>query len=170
MEDILETDIRGGFCMEQTILHHMDTVREITMSSIEKIPEEIADVVPEGFNNNIRWNFGHIAVVQERLVYHVLGEKLNLPNEYVELFGPGTRPADWKETPPSLEEISTILTEQIARIKEFVPGRLSEKLPTPFQNRMGISFYTLGETLLFSFYHEAMHMETIKRIYKIISN
>lgn len=156
--------------MEQTILHHMDTVRGITIKSIEKIPEEIADVVPKGFNNNIRWNFGHIAVVQERLIYNVLGEKLNLPNEYQELFGPGTKPADWKETPPSLTDISVILTEQVARIKEFVPGNFSEKLPEPFTNRMGITFYMLGETLLFSFYHEAMHMETIKRLYKTISN
>lgn len=156
--------------MEQTILHHMDTVRGITIKSLEKIPEEIADIVPEGFNNNIRWNLGHIAFVQERLIYNVLGEKMNLPDEYEEFFSPGTKPADWKGTPPTFLEISTILTEQVARIKEFVPSRFSEKLPTPFTNRMGITFYTLGETLLFSFYHEAMHMETIKRIYKTISN
>ncbi|MDI2587953.1 DinB family protein [Psychrobacillus sp. NEAU-3TGS] len=156
--------------MEQTILHHMETVRSITIKSINTIPEEITDIVPEGFNNNIRWNFGHIAFVQERLVYSVLGEKTSLPVEYEKFFGPGTKPADWKETPPTLTEISSILAEQTERIKRFVPERFSDKLPTPFTNRMGISFYTLGETLLFSFYHEAMHMETIKRIYKTISN
>lgn len=156
--------------MEQTILHHMETVRSITIKSINTIPEEITDIVPEGFNNNIRWNFGHIAFVQERLVYSVLGEKTSLPVEYEKFFGPGTKPADWKETPPTLKEISSELTEQTERIKEFVPKHFSSKLPTPFTNRMSISFYTLGETLLFSFYHEAMHMETIKRIYKTISN
>ncbi|MFJ5768694.1 DinB family protein [Psychrobacillus sp. NPDC093180] len=156
--------------MEQTILHHMETVRSITIKSINTIPEEITDIVPEGFNNNIRWNFGHIAFVQERLIYSVLGEKTSLPVEYEKFFGPGTKPADWKETPPTLMEISSVLAEQTERIKEFVPKRFSSKLPTPFTNRMGISFYTLGETLLFSFYHEAMHMETIKRIYKTISN
>ncbi|GGA30378.1 DinB family protein [Psychrobacillus lasiicapitis] len=156
--------------MEQTILHHMETVRSITMKSIETIREEIADIVPEGFNNNIRWNFGHIAFVQERLVYSVLGEKMSLPVEYENFFGPGTKPADWQGTPPTLKEICSVLVVQTERIKGFVPERFSDKLPTPFTNRMGISFHTLGETLLFSFYHEAMHMETIKRIYKNISN
>ncbi|TQR15526.1 DinB family protein [Psychrobacillus soli] len=155
--------------MKQTILLHMDTLRSITLKSIDKIPEELADVVPEGFNNNIRWNFGHIAFVQERLVYSVLGEKMGLPIEYEEFFSPGTKPADWNGNPPTLAEISSVLTEQTARIKAFVPDRYSESLPTPFTNRMGISFYTLGETLLFSFYHEGMHMETIKRLYKTIS-
>jgi hypothetical protein len=46
---------------------------------------------------------------------------------------------------------------------------LNEKLPTPFTNRGGITFYTVGETLLFSFYHEALHVETIKRLYRSIS-
>ncbi|MFJ8067127.1 DinB family protein [Psychrobacillus sp. NPDC096426] len=156
--------------MEQTILHHMETVRGITLKSIHKTPEEIADIIPKGFNNNIRWNFGHIAFTQEKLVYGVLDEVMSLPKEYEEFFSAGTKPADWKGTPPSLVEISAVLTEQTARIKEFVPGRFSEKLSTPFTNRVGITFGTLSETWLFSFYHEGMHMEAIKRIYRAASN
>lgn len=156
--------------MEQTIFQHMETVRGITLNSINKIPEEIADIVPEGFNNNIRWNFGHIAFVQEKLVYSVLGEKTNLPSEYEHYFSPGTKPADWTGTPPTLSEICSVLTEQTARLKKFVPGRMAEKLPTPFTNRLGITFSTFGETLLFSFYHEGMHMETIKRLYRSIAD
>jgi len=148
----------------------MEVVREITVKSINRIPEDIADIVPEGYNNNIRWNFGHIAFIQEKLVYGVSGEKMNLTKEYEDFFSAGTKPADWKGTPPSLAEISVILTEQTERIKEFVPGRFSEKLSTPFTNRAGITFETIGETWLFSFYHEGMHMETIKRLYRAITN
>lgn len=148
----------------------MEVVREITVKSINRIPEDIVDIVPIGFNNNIRWNFGHIAFIQEKLVYGVSGEKMSLPKEYEDFFSAGTKPADWKGTPPSLAEISAILTEQTERIKEFVPGRFSEKLSKPFTNRAGITFETLGETLLFSFYHEGMHMETIKRVYRAIAN
>ncbi|TQR19617.1 DinB family protein [Psychrobacillus vulpis] len=155
--------------MEQKILNHMEIVRRITENSINKIPEEIADIVPKGFNNNIRWNYGHIAFVQEKLVYGVLGEKLSLQSEYEEFFGAGTKPSDWKGTPPTLPEISSVLTEQTIRIREFLPGRFSEKLPNPFTNRMGITFHTLGETLLFSFYHEGLHMETINRLYRSIN-
>lgn len=170
MEGTLRSRKKGGFQLEQTILNHMEVVRKITEKSIDRIPEEITDIVPEGFNNNIRWNFGHIAYIQEKLVYGVLGEKMSLPKEYEEFFSAGTKPADWKGTPPSMAEISAVLTEQTARIKEFVPGRFQEKLSIPFTNRAGITFHTLGETLLFSFYHEGMHIETIKRIYRAIAN
>jgi hypothetical protein len=155
--------------MEQTIIHHMETVRGITEQLIKKIPEEISDIIPNGFNNNIRWNFGHIAFVQEKLIFGLLDEEMSIPKDYEQLFGAGTKPAEWKGTPPSFAEIALILMEQKTRIKEFIPGRLNEKLPTPFTNRGGITFYTVGETLLFSFYHEALHVETIKRLYRSIS-
>ncbi|MBS4190521.1 DinB family protein [Bacillus sp. FJAT-49705] len=156
--------------MEQTIMHHLETVRKITEQTMKKIPEEISDIIPEGFNNNIRWNFGHIAFVQEKLVFELLGEEMNFPKDYEQLFGAGTKPAEWKETQPSYAEIAKILTEQKTRIKDFLQGRLHEKLPTPFTNRVGITFYTVGEAFLFSFYHEALHIETIKRLYRSISS
>ncbi|MFF2752992.1 DinB family protein [Psychrobacillus sp. NPDC058041] len=155
--------------MEQTIFQHMETVRGITKEFIQQIPEEIADIVPEGFNNSIRWNFGHIAFIQERLVFAVLGEELGVPSNYEELFSAGTKPADWKVTPPSLADILFVLTEQTTRIREAIQGNINKTLPAPFTNRLGITFHTRGETFLFSFYHEAMHMEVIKRIYRAIT-
>jgi DinB superfamily len=156
--------------MEQTIFDHMETVRSITEKSIQRIPEEMADVIPEGFNNSIRWNFGHIAYVQEKLVFGISGEKMNVPMNYERLFGAGTKPAEWTEPPPSFKEIAAVLTGQKSRIKTFLHGRLDQKLPRPYTNRSGITFYTTGEAFLYGFYHEALHMETINRIYRSISS
>ncbi|MEH7390562.1 DinB family protein [Bacillus sp. JJ1503] len=156
--------------MDQIIIQHMETVRRITEQAIMRIPEEVANIIPKGFNNNIRWNFGHIAFVQEKLVFGLLGEEMNIPSNYEQLFKAGTRPADWRGTPPSLIEIADVLTEQKARIKDFIQYRMYETLPTPFTNRAGITFYTAGEAFLFSFYHEALHVETIKQLYRAISS
>jgi hypothetical protein len=148
----------------------MKTVRGITERTIKKISEDISDIIPIGFNNNIRWNLGHIAYVQEKLVFGISGEEMNIPKVYEQLFSAGTKPAGWEEIPPSLVEIGETLTRQKTRIKEFIQGRFYEELPTPFTNRGGITFYTVGETFLFSFYHEALHIETINRIYRSISS
>ena len=156
--------------MEQAIIQHLETVRRLTEQAMKKIPEEISDIIPKGFNNNIRWNFGHIAFVQEKLVFASLGEKMNIPKDYENLFGAGTKPAEWKETPPTFIEIGEILSEQKSRIKDFLQGRLHDDLPTPLTNRMGITFNTVGEALLFSFYHEALHIETIKRLHRSITS
>lgn len=154
--------------MEQTIFKHMETIRELTLKVFDRIPEEVMDVVPVGFNNSIRWNLGHIAFIQDRLVYQVAGESIGLPDSFEEFFKAGTKPSDWIGQPPSLSEIKNALVSQPARIKETQLGHIDEGLPEPFTNRMGITFQTKGETLLFTFYHEAMHMETIKYIYRAI--
>ncbi|MCM3771182.1 MULTISPECIES: DinB family protein [Priestia] len=152
--------------MEDTILKHMDVVRGITTSVLEKTTEEAADITPKGFNNNIRWNLGHIAFIQEKLVFGLAGEPMQTPESYESFFGAGTKPADWTETPPSLEEIANVLRDQASRIKEFMPQQFNKQLITPFTNKAGINFTTVDETFLFSFYHEAMHVETIKQIRK----
>lgn len=150
--------------MEEMIFRYMDTIRDYTIETIDKLPEETADVIPPGFNNNIRWNFGHIAFIQDRVTFKQLGEEMGVPKLYKLLFGPGTKPADWQFPAPTLDELSDELSNQKARIREFLSGRLDEKLDPPFTNGIGLTFHTIGECLLFTFYHEALHMEAIKRI------
>ncbi|MDR0136562.1 DinB family protein [Metabacillus idriensis] len=156
--------------MEQTIMQHMEIVRGITENTLSRIPEERADIIPAGYNNNIRWNFGHIACIQEKLVFELSGAESGVPRNYKELFSAGTKPSDWKGTPPSFAEISEVLNHQKDRLKEYIPGHFHQKLKEPFTNRAGITFHTVGETFLFSFYHEAMHIETIKRIYRAVKS
>ena len=152
--------------MEQSIFQTVEKVRNLTLQTLEKMPEDIADIVPDGYNNNIRWNFGHIAVVHEKLTIGALGEKINIPESFINYFAPGTKPADWKNPPPSLKEIASVLKEQNSRIKQILSGRLEEKLPVPFTTSSGMKFSTAVETLTFSLFHEGMHLETVKRIYR----
>lgn len=154
--------------MEDKIFAHMETVRAITEESIRKMPEALVDIIPPGYSNNIRWNFGHIVLVQERLVFFALGEKMGLPPQYETYFAAGTSPSEWTGTPPTLEEIAAEMASQKQRIKDFLSPRLGEALPKPFINKAGIQFNTVAETFLFSFFHEGMHLETIKRIYRAI--
>ncbi|MFC3041132.1 DinB family protein [Virgibacillus xinjiangensis] len=152
--------------MEQLLFDHMEKVRKITLQSISRIPEEAADHIPEGFRNNIRWNFGHIAFIQEKLAYGVLGEETKIPDRFAGFFAPGTSPSDWEGKPPSLEEIEQVLTEQLERIKGTHHGRVEDELPEPFTNSAGITFSTAGETLMFNSFHEGMHLEAVKQIYR----
>lgn len=156
--------------MEKLLFNHLDTVRQVTEQMIERIPEELADEVPEGFKNNIRWNFGHIATIQEKLVIAALGESMQIPNKFLTYFDMGTKPADWAGEPPSFAEIKEVLQGQKARIKEVLSGRLEEKLAVPFEIKGGPSYDTAAEALLFSTYHEGLHVEAIKRIYRLVKN
>ncbi|SFJ61414.1 DinB family protein [Brevibacillus centrosporus] len=141
-----------------------DLVRNITLSALNTVSEEVADVIPEGFNNNIRWNFGHILVTQDLFMY---GPSCpNLPANYAALFAPGTKPANWEGDVPSLATLAAQLEEQKARIKETFADRLDEKLSQPFQLGNKGTMNTIGELFTFSLFHEGMHMNALGALKK----
>lgn len=152
--------------MIKNISNHIQTIRSLTIQSLEKLNPAFISTIPKGFNNHIHWNFGHIAYIQERLVFELSGEKMGISSEYETFFAAGTAPHLWQGNPPAILKIKTVLQEQPQRIISVAENRFTDSLPSPFTNKMGITFHTVGECILFSIFHEGMHLETIKRIEK----
>lgn len=151
---------RGGL-MEAIIFHQIQVARDRTLSLMEHISEQQADIVPAGFNNNLRWHIGHILTTHERLSFRLIEEQLELPEELMALFVNGTKPADWQTTPPDLSVLRKLLMEQPSRIQKRLEGRTEESLKVPFKD-----LNQLGEVLLFMASHEALHagyMMALKR-------
>ncbi|MEK1832717.1 DinB family protein [Priestia megaterium] len=93
----------------------------------------------------MRWNLGHIAFIQEKLVFGLAGEPMQTPESYESFFGAGTKPADWTEPAPSLEEIAKVLKDQAHRIKEFMPGQFDKQLITPLQTKPASTLQQLAK-------------------------
>jgi hypothetical protein len=156
--------------VNESIIRQLYIVRSITEDLLEKTPKEILDIIPDGFNNNIRWNFGHITFIQEKLVFGLSYEELSLPNSYQKYFSAGTKPNNSLTGVPSITEIAVELANQKERVREYLLENTHKTLPVPYTNKMGVTFYTFLDALLFSFYHEAIHVQTIKDIKKVIVN
>lgn len=144
---------------EEMIFKQINLIRQNTLKEMEGLSKEQADQKPEGFNNTIRWNLGHICVVQNILLSKFGGKNIETPSHYLELFAPGTKPTDWKGEVPTLDELKQSLEEQPEKLKEALAGQLEEKSEETFQ-----SLSTIGELLNFTMYHEAMHVGMIKGI------
>lgn len=149
---------------EEIIFKQINLVRQNTLNEIKDLPEEKADQKPEGFSNTIRWNLGHIYTVQNVLLSKFGGKNIETPARYLELFAPGTKPADWEGEVPTLDELKKLLDEQPEKMKEALVGQLDEKAVEPFK-----SLTTIGEILNFTIYHEGVHMGTIRALKKMNS-
>ncbi|WP_240041243.1 DinB family protein [Paenibacillus ginsengarvi] len=150
--------------METIIFRQLDMNRSRTLQFVSDVTEQQADIVPEGFNNNIRWNLGHILTVQERFAFRLLGEPMDLPEELMSLFGNGTKPADWQGAPPTLEELRKLLEEQNERFRERLTGRMDDKLQIPFRE-----LDRLSDVLIFSIGHEALHAGYIQALKRAVA-
>lgn len=149
---------------EEQIFKQVDMVRQSTLKEMEGISEEQADQIPDGFRNNIRWNLAHIYVTQNILLSDYGGKDIETPSRDLEMFAPGTKPADWEREAPSLEEIKQQLKEQPDKLKEALSGQMGDEAKEAF-----MSLPTVGEILNFTLYHEGAHVGIIKAIKKIQS-
>lgn len=121
--------------------------------------EELIDVIPTGFLNNIRWNIGHILVGWDHAIFTNLKQERLLPHQYHSMFPTGSIPSHWREAPPSLIELRKSLIYQQDDIINATRGRLEERLVEPF-----LHMNTIGEIILFQLAHEALHAGVITSI------
>lgn len=151
--------------MEEMLFKQMQFVRKRTIAALDATTEKLADEMPGNVKNSIRWNLGHIFVSQDTLLYPFIGENHHVPKSYLELFGMGSSPHEWKTEAPTLQEVRNLLVEQPTRIQIDFAGKLEEKIQQPF--KLGDhELTTLGELLSFAIWHEGLHqgaINTIKR-------
>lgn len=150
--------------MDHLLLSQIELNRSRTLDIVSELSEKAADVIPNGFNNNIRWHLGHILTTQERLAFRFIQEQLDLPEDLMGLFVNGTKPADWQTAPPDLPTLRKLLAEQPGRIGPRLQGRFEEKLIVPFKD-----FSRLGEVIVYSIGHEAVHAGYIMALKKAVA-
>lgn len=153
--------------MSHYIFNQIHFVRNQTVKQVKEVDEAASHLIPGGFNNNIKWNLGHIYLVQEIFAFQLIGETMELPDHYRDLFGRGTKPADWGEQVPSMQELLDRLSNQISRV-ERLESRLGDVLEQPYTTSSGLTLGSVGELLSFSLYHEGMHFDAIKTIKRLI--
>lgn len=151
---------QGGETMGDLLKMQFDIIRERLVKRMEELSEEVAVIQPEGFNNNIHWNIGHLLTVTESFLF---GDHGQLPAEYKELFSPGTKPADWKGEVPSIATLLEQSKDQLNRIKNIPNERFHDNLPEPKLGRK-----TLGEIAGFAIYHESYHFGQIHVMKRLI--
>ncbi|MED4225413.1 DinB family protein [Neobacillus cucumis] len=153
------------------IFKQLRFVRENTINCVTEINDEASLFIPEGFNNNIKWNLGHIYVVQEKFAYFFIKEKMIMPNNFSELFTTGTSPINWgNQVLPTISELIQFLKNRIDRIEQVLEFRLKEVIEKPFTTSTGLTLSTVEELLSFCLYHEGMHFATIKSYQRIIQS
>ncbi|MBS4022329.1 MAG: DinB family protein [Dethiobacter sp.] len=152
--------------MEQSLFDQMNYLRQRTITTVKDLSDKEANAIPEGFNNNILWNTGHICLIQEQLVFAFAKEPMGTPDDFPALFAMGTKPSEWASKPPALSELIQLLQEQPVRIQERLKNRLNDTVALPFVIP-GLKLQTFAELLTFTFYHEGTHIQAIKMLKKI---
>lgn len=150
-------------------LGQLKFARIYTQGRLQSIKEDQWDIQPEGFNNTIRWNVGHIFTTMEALVHRGVSTYEPVHPEWRQFFSGGTKPVDWTDEAPTKEELLAALAEQPARVVEFLTGKLDQKLPDVMNIRDIHEMSTVEGVIQFVIWHEAVHAGIIFGLNKATS-
>ncbi|MFC4801795.1 DinB family protein [Neobacillus sp. GCM10023253] len=151
--------------MNKLVFKQFEMTREYFIKIIGSVSKGQTDVQPDGFNNTIHWHTGHVLTVTEQTMFGFPHATTHLPPIYMELFGNGTKPADWTGNVPTMDELIVQLKDQLDRLQQIPAEQLNISLDTPL---MGCK--TFGELAGLTLMHEAAHMGQIQAMIRVIEH
>ncbi|MFC6333400.1 DinB family protein [Paenibacillus septentrionalis] len=156
--------------MSNWIVNQVNFSRNQTLLAASRLTDAESAIIPEGLNNNVKWNLGHIYVVTEKFGFALTGGETNTTEQFLEWFASGTSPRGWTSEPPMLNELISLLQQQLHRISESASNveQLSRPLTESYTTSTGLHMSTVQESLNFCIYHEAMHFAAIKSIARLV--
>ena|SRR5688572_25829993 len=126
------------------------------MKLIEGLTPEQLNKVPDGFNNNLIWNLGHLIATQQQICYSRAGQDPGIDADVIESYSQGSKP----NAPLSAEAIQWIKEEAVKSLdqleKDVASGKFKD-YPAFTVTKDNIPIKSIHDALDFLSWHESMH-------------
>jgi len=149
---------------------NFDTLRATRsniLKDIEGLSLEQINAIPEGFNNNIVWNFVHLIATQQRLVYLLSGTPYVVAEGIVEGYKIGTKP-EQSVTQMQLDEYKQLLMTTIDQMEQdYEQGVFGSDFKT-YTTSYKVTLTTVEDAINFNNVHEGLHYGVIMALMRAI--
>ncbi|MCF8239410.1 MAG: DinB family protein [Saprospiraceae bacterium] len=134
----------------------MRQTRENYLSIVQDLDLDRLNHIPEGFANNLVWNYGHIVVTLPLLTYGLSGLPLPIDADLIGRYRRGTRPeaaidtTEWE----TLQELSTRTLLQVE--SDYQQGVFEEY--KSYKTTYGYELASIDDAIQFAPVHEGLHL------------
>jgi hypothetical protein len=144
----------------------LKVTRQNILKLVNNLSEEQLLAIPKGFNNNILWNAGHILTANQRLCYSLAGQPMRIPEAYVAMYGKGTGPKEWKNS-PDIKEVKELLLSSAEWIEQdYAAGVFKDY--KEYQTSYGYMLKSIDEAITFNNVHEGVHLGVMMAMRKLV--
>ncbi|PAP77724.1 DinB family protein [Rubrivirga marina] len=146
-----------------------DTLRQTRQSLVaivDALPDAARTTIPDGFNNHVLWNAGHLAATEQGLIYGLSGLPVDLPDGFVSSFRKGTSPRDWDRDWTWAEVRDLLLSLPDRTEADYRAGRFETY--REYRTTPGVVLTSVDDAVLFNLYHEGIHLGAILGLRKLV--
>ena len=143
--------------------------REIFKKIIEQNTLEYLNKTPNGFNNNIIWNIGHVVVSEQLLAYKLSGLESMLSDEMINKYRKDTKP-EGNVTQEAVNEIKELLSSTLKKTEADYINGVFKNYNVYTVSTTGNTLNNIDEALQFVAIHEGLHYGYVLALLKAIKN
>ncbi len=143
--------------------------RTIFNKMIESNTLEDLNKIPNGFNNNIIWNIGHVVVSEQLLAYKLSGLESMLTDEMITKYRKDSKPKN-NLTQEEVNEIKGLLFSSIEKSESDYKKGIFKNYNPYTVSTTGNTLNNIDEALQFIAIHEGLHYGYVLALLKAIKN
>ncbi len=145
--------------IRKTRVNVLDLVDGLSIKQLNK--------VPEGFNNNLIWNIGHLVAAQQNICYKRAGFPLVIDEAFFDTYKSGTKPeGDVDEA--GFGHIKQLLASTIDRLElDYSKGIFTDY--KAWTARYNFEISSIDEAITFLPFHEGLHTGYIIALKRALS-
>lgn len=155
----------------------MESVFKFIIDSRKAFAQFVAELsidelnqVPDGFNNNIIWNFGHIVVSTPLLCYVRTGIWPDTTGiKYVDAYKKGTKPT-YEVSAAEFADLKGLAVSTIHTLEEDYKNGLFEQMEPFSTATFGTVIHTIDELLATTAGHDNIHYGYAIALRRVIKN
>lgn len=150
-------------------LEVLPNTRKAFIKIIENTSLEDLNKIPNGFNNNIIWNIGHILVTQQLLAYKLSGLPMMVSDELVGKYRKDSKP-NGDLTQSEVNEIKGLLLSTIDKTKADFNNNIFKEYNAYTVSTTGNTLNNIEEAFQFILFHEGIHFGYVLALLRASNN
>ena len=143
--------------------------RDIFKKIIKQNTLEDLNKTPNGFNNNIIWNIGHVVVSEQLLTYKLSGLESILSDDMINKYRKDTKP-EGNVTQEAVNEIKELLSSTLKKTESDYTNGVFKNYNVYTVSTTGNTLNNIDEALQFVAIHEGLHYGYVLALLKAIKN
>ena len=150
-------------------LEVLSNTRKFYNKFLEKTSLDDLNKIPQGFNNNMIWNIGHIVVTQQLLAYKLSGLPMIVSDSMVAKYMKDTKPEGFVEQ-QEVDEIKQLLFSTIEKTKEDFNHSVFKNFQEYTVSTTGNVLSNIDDSFQFILFHEGMHLGYVMALFRALKN
>lgn len=148
------------------IIDTLRNPRKLILETLKDYTIEQLNKVPEGFNNNIIWNLGHIVASQQGICYKRSGLEIVVPEDFFDTYKSGSKPERFINQ-EEYEELKTLFISTLDKLEEDLDAGIFVNY-TSVMTRYNVELNSIEDGVSFLPFHDGLHIGYIMSLRKLV--